>query len=205
MVGVHERLHAVHEISELGRAFLRCVEHALRPLELLVIGDDDHALTAIAACLNTALHEHVDAGAVVRLAPGRVRVEAVEAVRLWKGLAGVVEFGAEVPDLLALCEALDRLDHALVEVEYGDLRRSVIDGAAALEVGDADADGVAVADERESLLVGPVRDQFRLEDHVASLHVDLVNAADRSRPILHDIGDRIYGLLQIYMPPWCCH
>jgi hypothetical protein len=48
-----------------------------------------------------------------------------------------------------------------------------------------------VEDAFESLAVGPAGDELALHHHVAGLHVDLVELAQRPRAILHHVGNGV--------------
>ena len=66
-----------------------------------------------------------------------------------------------------------------------------------VQVGYADANGVAVADEGESLAVCPSGDELALEDHIGGLHVDLVELAQGTRSVLDDVRNGVYCGLEI--------
>ncbi len=47
-----------------------------------------------------------------------------------------------------------------------------------MQIGDANADGITIPDERQLFAIGPPRDEFALQDHVTSFHVNLIKNPD---------------------------
>lgn len=91
----------------------------------------------------------------------------------------------------AVGKAFDRTADSLIEIVDDDLRRAVIHDSASVQVRNAHADRITVADEGKLLAFGPPRDKLTLEDHVTGFHVNLVKNAQRKRPVLNDIRNRV--------------
>jgi len=64
---------------------------------------------------------------------------------------------------------------------------------------DADAYRVSVSDEGKSLAVGPSGHELRLHDHVAGLHVDLIELAEGAWPVHDHVGYGIHSRSQVYV------
>jgi hypothetical protein len=66
-----------------------------------------------------------------------------------------------------------------------------------LGIRDTDTDRVSIPDECKPLVVGPVGNHLALQEHVARLHVDLVELAQRPWSVLDNIGDGVDRSSQI--------
>src|SRR5690606_11261877 len=149
----------------------------------MVVRDDNHPFAGVAHSLHAALHEDLDTCPVVARTPRRVRVEAVVCARIRKGIEAVVQRSPQRLQPLFVSETGDRSTYPFVEIEYGDLGRSVAQDPAVLEISHTDTDGIPVTNERELLPVRPLRDELALQEHIARLHVDLIKLAQGARPI----------------------
>lgn len=192
-------MHARHQARDeegLGSGEgLRGREYLLRPFQLGVVSDDHQTLGCpCGGGLNAPLHENLDALPVVAGAPWGVGVEVVKLSDPWERIKAVVKLGVEVVQLFAIGEPLHGLHDSFVKVKDHDAGGAVVYDTALFQIRDAYADGIAVANEGQALAVRPRRDEFALKDHVASLHVDLVELPQWSRAVLDDIGDGVDGL-----------
>lgn len=93
-----------------------------------------------------------------------------------------------------ICESQDGLHSSLIEIEHRDSGRAEVQNLADLQVRDAHANCIAITDESEALAVGPIGNDFALQDHIASLHVNLIKFAKGPGSILDDIGHRVHCL-----------
>jgi hypothetical protein len=112
----------------------------------------------------------------------------------------------KVVEAFSVSKTFNSATDSLVEIVNDNLRRAVIHDPAGVQVCNAHADRVAVANERELLSVSPLSYEFALQDHVAGLHVNLVENAQRKWPVLNDIGNRVNRRPKIDLLRIChCH
>ena len=78
--------------------------------------------------------------------------------------------------------------------------RAVLDDPTFVQIGDANTDCIAVTNESQPLVFCPPRNKLALKDHVAGLHVDLVEMPEWARPILDHVGYCVERRAKIYVP-----
>lgn len=91
VVHVHLRHHLLHEESRLNGELLHFCEHTFRPLQFIIIGDNDEPLTSVADRFHASLHEDTDALTFIARTPRRVCIKAIEVGRSRKAVEAVVE------------------------------------------------------------------------------------------------------------------
>src|ERR1700730_806666 len=173
MIFVQSGHHPTDEVALGAGERLNVVQNALGPVQLLIVGDHDHAFPHVTVSLHAPLHKDVHALAIVAGTPGRIGVEAVESADDRERVQTIVERCVQAQSFL-VCEPLYRTANALVAVADVDCGWAVGNNLACIKVGNADAYGVTIANKCESLTLCPPGNYFTLEDHVTDLHVNLV-------------------------------
>src|ERR1700686_1959318 len=92
---------------------------------------------------------------------------------------------------LAVRESSYRSADSLIEVEDCDFRRPVADDPTTVQISHTHTDCITIPDECEFLAICPTRHQFTLKDHIACLHVNLVEDPQWARPVLDHVGDGV--------------
>src|ERR1700733_5411968 len=109
--------HLLDEESGAECESLNVREHPLRPFQIGIICNDNHALTRISGRFHAALHENIYTLAVVARSPRRVRVEAVEIGRPRKLVETVVVFGTQLLKPLFVSETRNGAANSLIKIE----------------------------------------------------------------------------------------
>src|ERR1035438_10000485 len=72
-----------------------------------------------------------------------------------------------------------------------------------MEIRDTYAYGIAIPNEGQPFTGSPSRHQLTLEDHVARLHVDLVELPQRPWTVLDDVRYSVYSGFKVNVPLLC--
>lgn len=184
-------LHPRNVKATVSRKSLDIAQDLFWPNQFIIVGDNNHSIPIALDGLHPSLDKHIYTFALVRCTPWRICIKAIVLVHVGKSLEAIIEFCVEMLDSFSVSKPSYCLHCSLIEVENSDLRWTEIKYVAGAHISDAHAYRVTVANEGEPLAISPVGDNFGLQDHVAYLHMYLIEFPKRLRTILYNVG---YGV-----------